>query len=475
MTNIIKKYKLNKYTWTYKGFHGVLHPFIPVVEQVATMKKVFKDYSKLNFLMIKGRYVHWYWCDKDLTRIRKKFFNRLNKNPNYLRILQKKWDKSLIKFDVIIKKTQSTDLTKLSDKELVDLYSEFYKHYLDEFSYFMTLGDSISMHADRYIVPEFEKLLGSDFGTVFPQLVTTRHTSFLDHEFKERQKLVKIYKKTKKISQKLLDKHSARYHYITNNYANTKYLTGSDFKKMIIKNATSKKPLSISKKKISRSKLIKKYNISKKQSLILYVLDELFGIQDTRKKYALISTYYQFRFLQEAAKRSKIPFSLLQFSTFHEFGDVLSGRISRKKLREREKLCLCVQYNDIHKIYTGSEVQKVYDHFLKIDKKSRELKGIVASEGKTQGIVKIILKAHDMVNMDDGDIIVSSMTRPEMLPAMKRSSAIVTDEGGLTCHAAIVARELGIPCIIGAKNATKLFKDGDKVEVDAMKGIVKKI
>ena len=58
---------------------------------------------------------------------------------------------------------------------------------------------------------------------------------------------------------------------------------------------------------------------------------------------------------------------------------------------------------------------------------------------------------------------------------MKKASAIITDEGGLSCHAAIVARELGIPCIIGTKIATKVLKDGDRVEVDADKGIVKKI
>ena len=58
---------------------------------------------------------------------------------------------------------------------------------------------------------------------------------------------------------------------------------------------------------------------------------------------------------------------------------------------------------------------------------------------------------------------------------MRRAKAIITDEGGLTCHAAIISRELGIPCIIGTKIATKVLKDGDMVEVDANKGIVKKI
>lgn len=65
------------------------------------------------------------------------------------------------------------------------------------------------------------------------------------------------------------------------------------------------------------------------------------------------------------------------------------------------------------------------------------------------------------------------MTRPEFLPIARKSLAIITDEGGLTSHAAIVYRELGIPCIIGTKIATKILKDGDQVEVDANKGIIK--
>ncbi|MDP2683437.1 MAG: PEP-utilizing enzyme [bacterium] len=473
--NIIRKYNLDKYTWTYKGFHAVLHPFIPVIESGPEMEKVFKDSNKLNFLIVKDHYVHWYWCDADLTRIRTKFFKRLNKNPNYLRSLQNKWQQSLKKFEVIIKKTHNTELKKLSNEKLAETYDIFYKHFLNEFSYFMTLGDSISMHADRYIVPEFQKLLGKDFNQVFPQIVTTRHTSFLDQEFKDRQKLLTIYKKTKKIPQKLLDKHSAKYHFITNNYARVKYLTASDFKKLIIQDAKGKKPPTLSVKKLSKDKLLKKYKITKKQSTMLYVLDQFFGIQDTRKKYAMISTYYQFRFLREAARRSKIPFDLLRFSSFREFRDILSRTISRTELQKRSKLCMCIQNNNVYDIYTGQEVMKVFKYFSNLDKNNKELKGIVASEGKTEGIVKKILKAHDMVNMDDGDIIIASMTRPEMLPAMKRSSAIITDEGGLTCHAAIVARELGIPCIIGTKNATKLFKDGDKVMVDAYKGIIKKV
>jgi pyruvate,water dikinase len=75
----------------------------------------------------------------------------------------------------------------------------------------------------------------------------------------------------------------------------------------------------------------------------------------------------------------------------------------------------------------------------------------------------------------DGDILVATMSTPDFLPAMMRAAAFVTDIGGITSHAAIVSREMGKPCVIGTKMATKVLKDGDLIEVDATKGVVRKI
>lgn len=80
-----------------------------------------------------------------------------------------------------------------------------------------------------------------------------------------------------------------------------------------------------------------------------------------------------------------------------------------------------------------------------------------------------------MKKFQTGDIIVSINTNPSLLPMLTKCKAIVTNDGGLLCHAAIISREMNIPCIIGTKIATKAFKDGDIVEVDANKGIVRKI
>lgn len=106
--------------------------------------------------------------------------------------------------------------------------------------------------------------------------------------------------------------------------------------------------------------------------------------------------------------------------------------------------------------------------------KTGEVNGMIAYRGVAKGTVKIVRMVSELDKVKEGDILVTQMTFPAFLPAMNRAAAFVTDEGGITCHAAIVAREMKKPCIIGTKNATKVFKDGDTIEVDANKGFARK-
>ncbi len=100
------------------------------------------------------------------------------------------------------------------------------------------------------------------------------------------------------------------------------------------------------------------------------------------------------------------------------------------------------------------------------------VKGLGSSPGVGVGKVKIIKDAADIKRMERGDILVTEMTSPDFVPAMKKAAAIVTDTGGMTSHAAIVSRELGVPCIVGTGNATTVLKEGMEVSVDGTRGIV---
>lgn len=100
------------------------------------------------------------------------------------------------------------------------------------------------------------------------------------------------------------------------------------------------------------------------------------------------------------------------------------------------------------------------------------LKGTGASSGTTEGVVKIITDKNDFFDFKEGEILVAKITDPSYVMIMAKSSAIITDTGGMMSHPAIVARELGIPCVVATKRATSILKNGQKVKVDGEKGIV---
>jgi pyruvate,water dikinase len=102
------------------------------------------------------------------------------------------------------------------------------------------------------------------------------------------------------------------------------------------------------------------------------------------------------------------------------------------------------------------------------------LKGLAASQGIASGKVKIVHEMEDLSKVKDGDVLVTEMTNPDMVVTMQRACAIVTDEGGLTAHAAIVSREMGIPCVVGTEEATTKLKEGEVITVDGFSGNVYK-
>lgn len=127
-------------------------------------------------------------------------------------------------------------------------------------------------------------------------------------------------------------------------------------------------------------------------------------------------------------------------------------------------------------IFSESEAKNIFSYVEKNAERAQgnnEQQGVCASPGKARGIIKIVSSPDENNKVKNGDILVTYATTVDYLPAMKKAAAIITEVGGLTCHAAVISREFGIPCIIALKNAMKNFKDGDLVELDAGKGMVK--
>jgi pyruvate,water dikinase len=120
----------------------------------------------------------------------------------------------------------------------------------------------------------------------------------------------------------------------------------------------------------------------------------------------------------------------------------------------------------------GTEGKMKSDEGKDFEEKDILVRGIGVSPGKGSGKAKIILNIKDIKNFKQGDVLVTEMTTPDWVPVMKIASAVVTNSGGKTCHAAIVSRELGVPCVVGTEKATSVLKDGEVVTVDGQRGLI---
>jgi len=125
-------------------------------------------------------------------------------------------------------------------------------------------------------------------------------------------------------------------------------------------------------------------------------------------------------------------------------------------------------------ITTLGKTRKIKQKAAEVEETEKEviLTGLAASPGVALGVVKIIRDVSELNKLSKGDVLVTKMTNPDMVVAMQKASAIITDEGGLTSHAAIVSREMGIPAVVGTDEATEVLKDGDEVTVDGSNGKV---
>lgn len=239
----------------------------------------------------------------------------------------------------------------------------------------------------------------------------------------------------------------------------------------LIKNTYSSalKRKKILSKKIKLSR-IEKANVNFAAKTIYWI--------DQRKLGQCKFFYYSCLFFEDLEKFFGIKYDdLLNYDCF----DILNFLKRKEKIKpqvmsSRKKSFLAVfENNKKISYFYGKEVKAIFLKSLGVS--GQETKGRVASTGNKKiirAIARIVSNPlRDTFNKNE--ILITSMTRIEFVPLMRKAVAIVTNEGGIACHAAVVSRELGIPCVIGTKDATKIFKDGDKIEVNTSTGVIRKI
>ncbi|PIT86216.1 MAG: hypothetical protein COU33_04400 [Candidatus Magasanikbacteria bacterium CG10_big_fil_rev_8_21_14_0_10_43_6] len=231
-----------------------------------------------------------------------------------------------------------------------------------------------------------------------------------------------------------------------------------------------------------KKEFLKTYTVTEFEAYMLELAGKMVWGKPRRKDYQSRTYYHMEKIQKEIGKRLHLTLMQVRSAPLDMVQAALegNGEVDEHCINQilKAHVCLPDAEGSVRVLY-GKDAEAFMSNEVLVEEEKigdvSELTGTCAKEGRAKGVVKIINTRNEMDKMEEGDILVSVATTPNIIAAMKKAGGIITDEGGLTCHAAIVSRELGIPSVIGTKIATKVLQDGDVVEVDATNGVIKKL
>ncbi len=316
----------------------------------------------------------------------------------------------------------------------------FYKEYRNLFGEVLGFGYSLDYAFDNYIKENNIDL----------HSIAASYPSFIQLE---KYELKKIFQNKKGVAlNKAIHEHVLRYSWLQNDYSGEYRISIEDIAARRAETLNEKS--SVRPRKIAKPKNVKEW------------ISFLTFIRDERKKCNLIATGLLDRYLKKECLARGIDYARAVMLTVDEF--------------EKSKNRNIKNYKGVRTVHIAKDgvddlSQKVWDTAVDEGKwigDKNEFSGISAMSGIVVGVAKVILQRSDFPKLKQGEIIVASMTRPEFSPILGKCSGIITNEGGVTSHAAIIARELKKPCVIGTSIATKLIHDGDTVRVNGDNGTI---
>ncbi|MFH1308259.1 MAG: PEP/pyruvate-binding domain-containing protein [archaeon] len=408
------------------------------------------------------------YIKSDLERVGEIILNKLKKDEKYFQKTRIIYSNQ---FSKQYNKLKSKAKTDYSEKELLEVF----KITFDLIGYGVGTGHVIEAfsltqsHVLKHLLDKKIKDL-KQLNEALNVLTMPEEESFNN---RHDESLLKAFKsKDKNKQKKLLEKHLEKFEWIKSSYAGTDPLTIKELleQKDSIKLLPKDHFIKI---RVAKKQIIKKYNIDRKTQNLANLLSFCTLWQDERKENIMKAVCEHDKVLHKIAEKYKIPVKKLYYLMPREIeSKKFLDKEFQKEIKNREEMFIWIMNPSLPNniiIFSGDKAKEIYEKISDQEKiiESTTISGTCASTGQAIGEVSICKTLEDIKNFEQGKILVTGMTRPEYLPAMKRASAIVTDEGGMTCHAAIVSRELGIPCIIGTKVGTKILKDRDLVEVKA--------
>jgi pyruvate,water dikinase len=384
-----------------------------------------------------------------------------------------------------VEQFEKDDLSKMNYKQLANRIDEATMLFMESYGLFYATQPQFLEKFVEELQQQLKKNGVQEYSDFLTLTTPTRPSIIVKEEIAIRELLIKMLQKEH--SEKDLQEYLHEYRFV---YAleGSEPKTKEDILKEFEKNT---KNLNELKKEVEGKKrvyeelrkkqirIIREHNIPKELIRKIALLQYIGNARLQLRHVWATETVIQIAYSIEAIKRRFAPdttnYTNKEFDAFITHGKL----VSEETLKERTKLSLIGIFNGKKIFLVGKEVEDFLEKNLEKEIITNEVSGMVACKGVVEGIARVITPQMDImkeiIEMKKGEVLVANQTRPFMMPAIYKASAIVTDEGGITSHAAIVSREFNLPCIVGTQNSTRTFKTGDRILVDANKGIAKKL
>jgi phosphohistidine swiveling domain-containing protein len=460
-------------------FSAVIVPHLnsPVIEAYKKLKKQHPQYTLdwyYTWYSDEGEVSGWIISEDDQVVKTAKLLD----NTLLLNKLLADWKKKANLLYAEIKR-----LEKQGIRDLKKDYRRFTQIYIDEFLPSLII-ESFYMGLDRLVSEMIENHPKHKANINF--LIEPCKKTFLQEEQESILGIASMIKKgmPRKDIMQMLQRHQRKFHWVQNNYKYSDPISIDTFYNRVLERAETLKNIDArlsmirdyEKNRKEKGDRISKSQFTRKEKILLRWCSIISWWQDQRKKANLMADYWMNEFLRMAAERYGYTFEEMQHTEVPELIALFDGkRIRRPVLKQRMKCAMhFVDPAGNTGLVSGQQALDIKNRLLpeKEEAAVNYFRGMTGSVGVAQGCARIVMNPKGK-DINKGDVLVTGMTRPEFVPLMKKASAVVTNEGGVTCHAAIICRELGIPCIIGTKIATKALKDGDEVVVNANHGYVR--
>jgi phosphohistidine swiveling domain-containing protein len=421
-----------------------------------------------------------YFGEQAIQEFTRHISEKISQDPAFPDKIAKRIEEEVAYLNQTVKELEKVKPGELSDTELVE---QFFKGYdaIARVTAFMSFKGTVQM-AD-ILEKKVRDILSAKITDVeelndsFLLLSLPQEDSFMVQAQKSMLRIGIAHQKGEG-TEPLLEEHAKRFAWMgCIMFTGTGY-TKNDFKqelkKAVQQDCEAKLAELEAKKKENEQKvkqLVEKLGFDEQQKEILRQFRSWVHLRTYVKDMTSVGMMPTLPLLREIAKRIGVEYKDVLYLSRTELHDIFSDQQPLEDVEKRQQ-----KWG-----WTVIELKDTYyhvDNINEIEEKQEEItqgvKGFPACKGVVKGKVIVVKSTLDLESIQQGDILITHMTTANFVPYLSKVSAIVTDEGGITCHAAIVSREMNIPCVIGTKIATKAFRTGDVVEVDANKGTVDK-